>query len=180
LGGPLSAGAAAPTSGNSSNSRISSIACGESDASFSALACLGAGGVGAGAAVGAAALLLNAGFATAAGAAFGPLAGAGAVAGALAAARAEGDARSGASSSTGATATGVGTGASALELFELARRRTAIFCMIVRTWGLTIRSRTPSLTDFRSARIMATPTRSPWGARTGRKIATRPSSRPFS
>src|SRR5580698_6364781 len=64
---------------------------------------------------------------------------------------------------TGATATGIGAGGSLGRAVE-ARRSTAIFCMMVRTCGLTIFSRTPSPTDFRSARIMATPTRSPCGA----------------
>jgi hypothetical protein len=179
LGALFSAGAAAPTSGTSSNSRMSSIACGDSEASSPTRVCLVASGAAAGTAAGAT-LVFEAGFAAAGDAAFAATAGAGAAAGVLAAARADGDVRSGASSSTGATATGIGAGASAVGVFAVARRRTAIFCMIARTGGLTIRSSTPSLTDFRSARIMATPTSSPCGARTGRKIATRPSSRPFS
>ncbi len=182
---------------------MSSIAWGESDC-WSAAGATGAGAAGraaAGAAVAGVAapceplsLVLAAGLAGAAVVAFAAGAGAdkvggtpGACGAGAAAARAGVDARSaarsgarsGVNSTTGAMVTGIGAAGSPGRADE-ARKRTASFCMMVRTCGLTIFSRTPSPTDLRSARIMATPTRSPCGARTGRKIPTRPSSRPFS
>jgi hypothetical protein len=180
------------TSGKTSNSRMSSIAWGDSSDPLAGVGeAAGAGAdptLGGAAAIDAAAgLFATRASAALAGIVLGPALGeavgiaADVTGGGNGAARGGVGTRSGVSSSTGATATAIGVGGSALvELFELARRSTAIFCTMVRVCGLTIRSRTPSPTDFKSARIIATPTRSPCGARTGRKMPTRPSSIPVS
>ena len=229
--GVLFPGAAtAATSGKSSNSRMSSIACGERSTPVAGAAGAAARGEAVAAAGGAKAddgtkagggatggLLLVAGLIGAAGAAFAiggggdggaETVGRGDAACAVGAAGRAGASRGGASSRTGwpigpaterlatersareppagARESPAGTdptfvaGSALLVPFELERSSTATFCMIVRTGGLTILSRTPSPTDLMSARIMATPTRSPCGARTGRQTATRPSSRPIS
>ncbi len=57
---------------------------------------------------------------------------------------------------------------------------TARRCMIARTGAAVMRSRVSSPTDLRSARIIAMPTGLPFGARTGRNRARRPSSRGIS
>ena len=230
--GVLFPGAAtAATSGKSSNSRMSSIACGERStpvagaagaaARGEAVAVAGGAKVDDGTKTGGGAtgsLLLVAGLIGAAGAGFAiggdggaETVGTGDALCAVGAAGRAGASREGASSRAGwpigppterpakespagtterpAKESPAGTGppipafaggSALLVPFELERSSTATFCMIVRTGGLTILSRTPSPTDLMSARIMATPTRSPCGARTGRQTATRPSSRPIS
>jgi hypothetical protein len=160
-------------SGVNSNSRMSSTACGVS-ASLSVALGRPAGGA---AAVFAGAIGTTGAVGARAGAALGGVLEEAAGAGGGLTDRAVSGTRARAPSEP---ASSTGTRPVSPVLAAAPRNSTATFCMIVRICGVTRRSITPSPTDFLSARIIERPTKSPLGARTGRKMAMRPSSMPFS